>query len=86
MVFGCDICHKICPLNCRPIESDFRFRPRATAAMSVRDIAAMPPDQCRALVPGTPLGESPLVSQFGAYPCDLARVATEWAIEQIQRQ
>lgn len=59
IVFGCDICQTVCPLNRKPIPAaTLRFAPRAVASLGVREIAAMTKAQYDELVPGTPLARA----------------------------
>lgn len=58
VVFGCDLCQDVCPLNTHPVQSDPRFAPRAVASLGVREIAAMTPEQYAQLVPGSPLARA----------------------------
>jgi epoxyqueuosine reductase len=55
LVFGCDICQDICPLNSNPLSAGERFWPREVGKKSALDLAAMSPDEYQALTPGTPL-------------------------------
>lgn len=59
IVFGCDICQDVCPLNAAPVPTgNPRFAPRAVAQLGVRELAALTPEQYQALIPGTPLGRA----------------------------
>jgi epoxyqueuosine reductase len=58
LVFGCDICEEVCPLNATPVIGGSRFAPRAIASLTARDIAALTPETYAALVPGTPLARA----------------------------
>ncbi|MFZ5469778.1 MAG: tRNA epoxyqueuosine(34) reductase QueG [Myxococcota bacterium] len=58
VVFGCDICQEVCPLNARPVIGGERFAPRAVASLSVRELAALTRAQYDALVPGTALARA----------------------------
>jgi epoxyqueuosine reductase len=55
LVFGCDICQQVCPLNQAPLPSGYRFAPRAVASLGVRELAALAPEQFKELTQGTPL-------------------------------
>jgi epoxyqueuosine reductase len=55
LVFGCDICQQVCPLNTAPVNAGERFVPRAVASLGVRELAALEPEQFRELAQGTPL-------------------------------
>ncbi len=58
IVFGCDICQDVCPLNASPVLAPERFAPRAVAAASVLELAAMSREQYEVWAPGTPLARA----------------------------
>ncbi len=58
IVFGCDICQDVCPLNASPVFAPERFAPRAVAGASVLELAAMSREQYAAWAPGTPLARA----------------------------
>lgn len=58
VVFGCDICQDVCPLNASPVPGGDRFLPRAVGSLSARDIAAMSREDYDRLVPGTALARA----------------------------
>ncbi len=58
LVFGCDICQDVCPLNAAPVAGSARFAPRAVARLGVRELAAMTPEEYAQLIPGTPLARA----------------------------
>jgi len=58
LVFGCDICQDVCPLNVSCGEGSPRFAPRAIAHLGVRELAALSREDHARLVPGTPLARA----------------------------
>jgi epoxyqueuosine reductase len=58
ILFGCDICQDVCPLNMTPVKAGPRFEPRPLARQSVRALAAMTRVEFDAWVPGSPLARA----------------------------
>ncbi|RKG99970.1 tRNA epoxyqueuosine(34) reductase QueG [Corallococcus sp. CA053C] len=59
LIFGCDICQQVCPLNRKPVfANDHRFVPRAVAALGTAELAALTPEQYKELVTGTALARA----------------------------
>ncbi len=59
LIFGCDICQDVCPLNRHPVLTlNERFAPRAVAELGVMELAALTPEQYERLIPGTALGRA----------------------------
>lgn len=77
VVFGCDICQDVCPLNDSPVIGSDRFIPRAVAGLSVREIAAMTREDYDRLVPGTALARAKYdgLRRNAAYALGAARSA-----------
>ncbi|NBD11348.1 tRNA epoxyqueuosine(34) reductase QueG [Corallococcus silvisoli] len=59
IIFGCDICQQVCPLNRKPVfAEDARFTPRAVASLGTLELAALTPEQYQELIPGTALARA----------------------------
>ncbi|RKG93065.1 tRNA epoxyqueuosine(34) reductase QueG [Corallococcus terminator] len=59
LIFGCDICQQVCPLNRKPVHAeDVRFTPRAVASLGTAELAALTPEQYKELIPGTALARA----------------------------
>lgn len=59
LIFGCDICQQVCPLNRKPVfADDERFMPRAVASLGTLELAALTPEQYKELIPGTALARA----------------------------
>ncbi|WP_225411115.1 tRNA epoxyqueuosine(34) reductase QueG [Stigmatella hybrida] len=59
LVFGCDICQDVCPLNRKPVFAEHaRFAPRAVAGLGVMELAGLTPEQYAQLIPGTALARA----------------------------
>jgi epoxyqueuosine reductase len=55
LIFGCDICQDVCPLNATPMRAHSRFLPREVAKATVLELAAMSQTQYVEWAKGTPL-------------------------------
>lgn len=59
LIFGCDICQDVCPLNRAPVFTpNERFVPRAVAELGVVELAALSPEDYERLIPGTALARA----------------------------
>lgn len=58
LVFGCDVCQDVCPLNASPVNAGGRFLPRAVAYLGVREFAELSPERYGELVRGTALARA----------------------------
>lgn len=59
IIFGCDICQDVCPLNRSPVFTpNERFAPRAVAELGVRELAALTAEEYERLIPGTALARA----------------------------
>jgi epoxyqueuosine reductase len=78
IVFGCDVCQDICPLNQSPVVGGERFRPRPLGELGAKDFAAMTREQYQLWVPGTPLGRAGFdgLRRNAAYALGAARDAS----------
>lgn len=75
MVFGCDVCQAVCPLNAAPVVAGPRFAPRPVAGLSIRELAALGPEAFTRLTAGTPLARAGYdgVRRNAAYALGAAR-------------
>jgi epoxyqueuosine reductase len=85
LVFGCDVCQEVCPLNREVAYGGERFAPRAVASLSVRELAALSREQYQQLIAGTPLGRATYdgLRRNAAYA--LGAAADSTARELLQR-
>jgi epoxyqueuosine reductase len=85
MVFGCDVCQAVCPLNAAPVLAGPRFAPRPVAGLSIRELAALGPEEFTRLTAGTPLARAGYdgVRRNAAYALGAAKEAG--AKEVLQR-
>ncbi|WP_342375932.1 tRNA epoxyqueuosine(34) reductase QueG [Myxococcus stipitatus] len=59
LIFGCDICQQVCPLNRRPVFAEHpRFAPRAVAELGTLELAGLTETQYEQLIPGTALARA----------------------------
>lgn len=59
IVFGCDICQDVCPLNRKPVFAEHpRFAPRAVAGLGVMELAGLTAEQYERFIPGTALARA----------------------------
>ncbi|MCE9673345.1 tRNA epoxyqueuosine(34) reductase QueG [Myxococcus stipitatus] len=59
LVFGCDICQQVCPLNRKPVFATHpRFAPRAVAELGTLELAGLTLTQYEQLIPGTALARA----------------------------
>ncbi|MFL5348148.1 MAG: tRNA epoxyqueuosine(34) reductase QueG [Hyalangium sp.] len=59
LVFGCDICQDVCPLNRKPVFAEHpRFAPRAVAGLGVMELAGLTAEQYEKFIPGTALARA----------------------------
>jgi epoxyqueuosine reductase len=59
LVFGCDICQDVCPLNRKPVFAEHpRFAPRAVAGLGVMELAGLTHEQYEKFIPGTALARA----------------------------
>jgi len=59
LVFGCDICQQVCPLNRKPVFAAHpRFAPRAVAELGTLELAGLTLTQYEQLIPGTALARA----------------------------
>lgn len=84
LVFGCDICQDVCPLNRAPLVAGDRFAPRPVSAMGVAQLAALTQAEFSALAAGTPLVRAKYdgVRRNAAYALGAARDASARAVLQ----
>jgi epoxyqueuosine reductase len=85
IVFGCDVCQQVCPLNDSPLTAGERFAPRPVAGLSALELAAMTRGQYDTLVPGTALARAQYdgLRRNAAYALGAARDAS--AREVLER-
>ncbi len=55
LVFGCDVCQDVCPLNATPMRAQARFAPREVGQKTVLELAAMTKADWERWSPGTAL-------------------------------
>lgn len=78
LIFGCDICQQVCPLNRRPVFAEHpRFAPRAVAELGTLELAGLTPTQYEQLIPGTALARAryDVLRRNAVYALGVARQA-----------
>ncbi|MCP3164665.1 tRNA epoxyqueuosine(34) reductase QueG [Myxococcus qinghaiensis] len=87
LIFGCDICQQVCPLNRRPVFAEHpRFAPRAVAELGTLELAGLTPTQYEELIPGTALARAryDVLRRNAVYALGVARQAdSRYLLEKL---
>ncbi|WP_426736252.1 tRNA epoxyqueuosine(34) reductase QueG [Myxococcus faecalis] len=78
LIFGCDICQQVCPLNRKPVFAEHpRFAPRAVAELGTLELAGLTTEQYEQLIPGTALARAryDVLRRNAVYALGVARQA-----------